>query len=314
MAEDTDSTPATEDGTVSDPDNNDTANTTGGDDYDPAGIAIQQVFDLALTKVYDSYVDIDSDGQISAGDEVIFTITVHNQGTIDATDVAITDYVPADLIYTATNSVNVANGWDANATTSIANLPAGTNTSVQIALTIDPAFQGSSIINDAEITDASNSLGLADEDSTPNDNSTTASEMNSDNDIADHSNGGADNPNDSDDFDPAEIMVGQVFDLALAKTINTSVNPGPYAPGDNVTFAIEVMNQGSLDAYNVQISDYIPQGLILADADWTSFLGTATMITPIASIPAGTSSFVDITFTIDPAYSSRDAIVNYAGR
>ena len=63
-------------------------------------------------------------------------------------------------------------------------------------------------------------------------------------------------------------MIGQSFDLALTKVLNTTATPGPFAPGDSVTFSITVFNQGTLDAYDVQLSDYIPNGLILADALW----------------------------------------------
>ena len=219
----------------------------------------------------------------------------------------VTDYVPTDLTFYGTSPHNaIWTGGTASApSTTVGALAAGATISVQIALIIDPAFQGTSIINDAEITNAGNALGLADEDSTPNDNSATTSEIASDNDIADDSNGGTDNVSDNDDFDPAEVTVGQVFDLALTKVLNTTLTPGPFTPGSTVTFTIEVFNQGSLDAYDVQLSDYIPTGLILADTNWedTDGDGIANLVTPIADITvAEGSEMVDISFTISPTF------------
>jgi len=50
-----------------------------------------------------------------------------------------------------------------------------------------------------------------------------------------------------------------IFDLALTKM--RSPGQGEYiAPGDNVSFDIEVTNQGTADAYNVLVNDYVPAG------------------------------------------------------
>ena len=78
----------------------------GGDDYDPETVMIEQTFDLALTKMFFSYNDVDGDGMISAGDSVIYNITVYNQGTLGAGDVDVTDYVPADLNYNIADPVS----------------------------------------------------------------------------------------------------------------------------------------------------------------------------------------------------------------
>ena len=290
------------------------------DDYDPAEIMIEQlIFDLALTKVYSSYIDVDADNMISSGDSIYYTISVFNQGTLDADSLEITDYVPMDLNYDPTHLVNIANGWDNNPDprTKVYNLAAGTTQSVVIVMEIDPGFMGTSIVNDAEITDADNAFGTPDEDSMPGDNASTGSELDTDNDIDDDGDGTpglVDNPFDNDDFDPAEIMVGQVFDLALTKVVNTTATPGPFAPGDPVTFTIEVCNQGTLNAYDVQVSDYIPAGLTLNDLDWddSDADGIAVLVDDIDEIlvtdPCQT---VDISFTIDSDFQGT-SIVNEA--
>ena len=99
------------------------------------------------------------------------------------------------------------------------------------------------------------------------------------------------------------------FDLALIKTISAST-PGPYMPGGLVTFDITVVNQGSLDAFNVNVNDYIPTGLTLTDPAWIAAGGVATMVAPIASLTAGTQTVVPITFTIDPNFMGSLSLIH----
>ena len=316
---DIDSTPGSENGTTADPANDDLADTTGGDDYDPETIMVGQVFDLALTKVYKDYTDVDMDGMISAGDHVTYTITVYNQGTVDAYAITVADYTPADLNYIVGSAINTGAPWVAgtNPSHTITTLASGASASVDIEYEIDPNFQGTSIINDAEIvaadddTDSTNTPPV-DEDSTPGDDNGNPSETGTDNEIADDSNGGVDDPTDEDDFDPAEITIGQVFDLALTKTFNAASSSSPVIPGSTLVFDLNVTNQGSLDAFNIQLSDYIPAGLTLADPNWTDNSGVATLNTLIPSLPAGgTPVVVTITFTVDATFQGT-SITNVA--
>ena len=90
------------------------------------------------------------------------------------------------------------------------------------------------------------------------------------------------------------------FDLALQKTLADGTNLGTFAPGDTVTFTITVENQGAVDATDVQVVDYLPAGLTLADPNWVdNGDGTANLATPIAALAVGASASVDIIFTID---------------
>ena len=82
----------TDDGadTDSTPDNDD----INEDDQDSVDVILIQVFDLAMTKEFSSFVDADGDMMISVGEMVTYTMTVYNQGTVDADDIMITDYIP----------------------------------------------------------------------------------------------------------------------------------------------------------------------------------------------------------------------------
>jgi len=113
-------------------------------------------------------------------------------------------------------------------------------------------------------------------------------------------------------FDPAvncdDGNCFKEFDLALTKELITQ---GPFIVGadTDITFTITVYNQGDRFAQNIAIIDYIPEGLILNDANWTQEGANATTI--ITSQLAATSASVDITFKIDPAIAS-GTYTNYA--
>ncbi len=89
-----------------------------------------------------------------------------------------------------------------------------------------------------------------------------------------------------------------VFDLALIKRLAVDQAASVKA-GDTVKFTIEITNQGNVDAKDVAVTDYIPAGLTLADANWTAAAGVATLNTPIAALAAGGKTTVDISFTVD---------------
>ncbi len=251
-------------------------------------IIVECEFDLALTK------ELSSAGPFAPGDDVTFTITVINQGDIDATSITLTDYAPAG------SSLNDAD-WNADATFDLGALAAGESTTIDVTLKIDENFQGSSLVNFAEISDAENAEGVEDIDSTPDaDNNNDAGGepgTPTDNEVNEEA------PIDEDDHDPAELILDQVFDLALIKELSSA---GPFAPGDDVTFTITVVNQGTLDATDVVISDYIPAGLSLADADWNAD-GTFDL----GNLAAGASTTIDITLAIDDNFNGSQ-LVNFA--
>ena len=203
-------------------------------------------YDLALTK------EIVSAGPFAPGDTVTFRIYVTNQGLQDAGAgaVTVTDYVPASM-------TNVDTDLTANMFTFANAIPAGAVDSVDKDLRIDPGFMGTSITNNAEITADDGD----DIDSAPGDNAGDAPDLGNDDSTVDGNGDGTIQDAEDDDFDPAVINLTQVFDLALTKQINATATPPPYAPGSTVQFTIEVFNQGTLDAYDIDVADYVPTGL-----------------------------------------------------
>lgn len=88
-----------------------------------------------------------------------------------------------------------------------------------------------------------------------------------------------------------------VFDLALRKQLSVG-QVATLTPGSTVTFTITIFNQGTLNATNVQVTDYVPSGLTLNDPNWTLVGSKATLKTPIATLAAGESTTRTISFII----------------
>ena len=162
---------------------------------------------------------------------------------------------------------------------------------VTIEFTVDADFMETSITNNSEIESAEDVAGNnpPDFDSTPGDE---------DGSIPDGDDNDTDDVTGGDDYDPETIPILQTFDLALTKTLNSGTTL-PIVPGGTVIFDLEVFNQGTLDAFNIQLSDYTPTGLALSDTLWADTAGVANLITPIARLDAGDSTTVTIEFTVD---------------
>ena len=285
-------------------------NDDGDQSEDDEDAVVVEVFDLALTKVYDSYIDLDGNNILTPTDDVIFAITVTNQGTVDGTNVEITDYVPSDMMLSSSDT----NGWVGTATGTvvhtITSLPALSTTTIFIRLNVNASFQGTNIINWAEISEDNNT----DVDSTPDGTQFNgAGETNdlTDDDVQDNSNG------DEDDHDPAEVTFDLMYDLALTKEYVSFVdfnNSGDISQEDDVLFTITVTNQGSLNGNNIEITDYIPAGMSLSPNDSNGWVGplTGPVTNTIASVPAnGAPVTLDIILRVDATFMGTQ-LVNWA--
>ncbi len=101
------------------------------------------------------------------------------------------------------------------------------------------------------------------------------------------------------------------FDLALIKEL---VDESPYEPTDSVTFTISVVNQGTAHAYDVVVTDYIPDGLTFSafEADHTDIsIDTDTSVVTIEELLAGETKTYNLTFTIDSDFQGT-SLTNWA--
>ncbi len=258
------------------PDNNDgndvtvddEIDNTGGDedDYDIASIQVE-TFDLALRKKVDSQ---SHPVLIPGTSTVTFAIEVFNQGDVNAGDIHIIDYIMAGFTYDAAANTAALTGnahdWSAGPDPDllIDTLNAGQSKIVKIVLGIDTGTVGQTLDNFAEIADDGETAGT-DVDSTAD--ATNSEDPVKDNEITeDGKNNVAD---DEDDHDVAMVTV-EGFDLALRKKVGTLSDDPLIAGSSQVTFTIEVINQGDVAASDITLVDYIQTGFSYDPAENTA--------------------------------------------
>ena len=279
------------------------------DDHDTEAISIP--FDLALTKTLDSMTTpLIPDGSVT------MLITVTNQAAaveqIDVTDYldpAI--WAPFDPALNPGGAVDASStavdgfsfSWDAtdpaNPVATVTADPAGGKLApgetvvipitAQLAAGFDPAT--TDIVNVAEISrfddDADPTNGdsdpanpgnppsgpLSDIDSTPDGVSESTAGETIGGDLVDDALDGDGSPgSDEDDHDPVIIPV---LDLALRKSVSPATE-FPISHGDEVTFDIEVINQGNVDVTDPAVVDYADPAMWLAFDAAINPTGTST--------------------------------------
>ncbi|WP_255076982.1 SdrD B-like domain-containing protein [Lacihabitans sp. CCS-44] len=266
---------------------------TGGDndnsDVGVINVTPPPVFDLALRKTSIA-------SSVVAGGQVTYDFEIINQGNQNATNIQISDYIPSGLTLADANWIQA--GSVATLVTPFSLLTAGSTSNLSITFNVSPSATGS-LTNSAEISSARGPVGevVTDFDSTPDANSTNDGVSQDDVITGNGKTGG-----DEDDFDISTINISSipVYDLALQKTL---LNPGPYYPGSTVTYKIDVYNQGTVMATEVEITDYIPTGLVLADPDWTQVGSRAIYNNPNLVILAGQMVPLTIDFVVSPSFS-----------
>lgn len=244
------------------------------------------ISDTITVEGKDCFVDLELDKNLfyegapapdtlTPGDTVTYLITIENrtlQGDsipLDATGVIVKDDLPAGLTYlSATSTLGtydpVTGDWN------IGFMRNGRMDSLWIEVRLDTA---TTVYNLAEIT------------------------AHEEDDIDSNPNNSGPSPTEDDEADET-ITVGK-FDLALKKVV---LSPGPFKGGDDVVFEITVYNQGSFDASNVIVHDYIPDSLQLTDSNWTEISPQVAADT-ITFLGGGDSTKLQITLKIYSSFS-----------
>ena len=238
----------------SEPSNNDDTE----DDQETIRPAPVLVSDLELTKT----VNVASP---FVGDEVIFTLSLNNNGPSDANGVNVTDLLPDGYTYISDNSTagvyNETTGlWTLNGV-----IPNGTTETLNILVLVNPTGNYS---NSAEIT-ASDNL---DTDSTPSNNVTS-----------------------EDDQDIAETTPIPLADLSLTKTVD---NETPDVD-DTVTFTLTLNNVGPSEATGIQVSEALPSGYNYISDDSGGAYDVVAGIWSISNLAAGSQITLNITVGIN---------------
>ncbi|SER47874.1 SdrD B-like domain-containing protein, partial [Neolewinella agarilytica] len=247
------------------------------DDEDNVDIPVEQVYDLELSKA------VTSAGPYQQGSTVEYTLTITNDGSLNAAGIEVTDTPQEGLTFVSSDADGVAVTEVSPTVYTIAALAQGETQTIVLTYTIDATFQGTSLNNAAEITEDDGD----DVDSDP----TTGPETDED----------GDGSGDDDDEDNVDIPVEQIYDLELSKAVTSA---GPYQQGSTVEYTLTITNDGSLDAANIAVMDTPQEGLtfVSSDADGVAVTEVSPTVYTIAALAQGETQTIVLTYTIDATF------------
>ena len=244
--------------------------------------------DVSVTKVDNvgGSSIIPATGHLTAGDSLIYTITVTNTGPSTATNVVVTDPVTQPVTLPPNLTPIIGDTWSGNGKTNvsgdihdtIASLAPGASVVYTVTATTDSKAPGQAMTNTVTVTP-----DATDNDTTPANN--TAS--------------------DTDALNPKATP----YDVSVTKDDGVTT----VLPGSTTTYTIVVTNNSSVNAApNVGVSDLIPAGV--ASFSWsgdgqTNVSGALSdTITSLA--PGGSVTYTVTAVVSNPVPAGQTAIIN----
>ncbi len=198
------------------------------DDQSEVAVSPRNLVDISVTKIASTLTP-------NIGENIVFTVTVTNDGPSDATSIVVTDLLESGYTFVSatasTGSYEPLNGsW------TIGNLPNGTTETIVITANV---LTTGTYTNTAELTDVAEfdiDSEAANNDATEDDQATV---------------------------NPTPLLVS---DLSLQKVVN---NATPDV-GETIEFTIDLTNDGPNDARGVTVTDLIPSGYTYVSHNATS--------------------------------------------
>ena len=238
-----------------DPDSTPNNSVAMEDDQGSAGLTPSSA-DLSLAKIVDN-------ASPNVGNNITFTLTASNAGPDAATNVAITDVLPAGLTFVSStpSQGTFASGTGVWTVGTIASAGAAT---LQIVTTVATTGAKS---NSAQVTAADQ----ADSDSTPN-------------------NGVA-----SEDDQATVTVTPQVIDLSLTKSVDVA---SPNV-GGNITYTLTLANAGPNSATNATVTDVLPTGMtFVSSTPSQGSYASGTGIWTAGTLASGANATLQIVATV----------------
>ena len=114
-------------------------------------------------------------------------------------------------------------------------------------------------------------------------------------------------------------LLRAIFDLALTQTINTTASANPIVAGSNLTFDITIINQGTMDAFDIDVQEYFDATeltFVDLNAPINSVGGAAINVIgagpnfELEHLMAGDSAVIQLNFTIDNNFAGTRIVTN----
>ena len=239
-----------------------TADWAPGNNATSRDTTITAAADLSLTKT----VDVPT---ATVGTDVVFTITLTNDGPDTATDVAVVDMLPAGLDFVSATPATGTTYTGATGVWSVASLARSASVVLSLRATVSAA---GALVNEAQVT----ASDQADPDSVPADGT-------------------------GDDFAAATVSgVAPRADLSVIKSV-TGPAAGPYLDGRDLTYTVTVTNLGPDTAVAPVVTDTLPGSVVFVSASAGCGEAGGVVTCALADIASGGLASATITVTAGAA-------------
>jgi len=210
----------------------------------------------------------------AAGSELIYTLTVQNDGPDDATGVLVTDILPPGVTYVGDTDACVQ-GPPGTLTCTVGDLAAGASTSFALIVLLDPALaEGTELLNVAAVGSPSTI-----------------------------------DPDPSNNEDEATVVVAGAADLSITKGAS-DVTP---LAGQQLVYLFSVNNAGPSVADDVVVVDTLPAGVTFVSSTGGCVQGPiGTLTCSLGDIAAGASRNFGITVMVDGGVPPGTVLLNVA--
>ncbi len=240
-------------------------------DIEPTTVAASTSADLSIVKT-------DAADPVAVGTNVVYTLTVRNNGPASATGVAVTDTLPAG---TTLVSATPSQGAACTGTTTVSCLLGALATGAQATVTVTVSASAPRVITNAA--------------------SVTATEPDP-------------NPGNNSAVEPTTIGNPADADLRVAKVDS----PDPVTVDGLVAYAIVVENRGPAAASSVTLTDVVPAGTVFESlavpAGWTCTTpapgATGTVSCGVATLATGATATFDLRVRLAPGTPAGTTLSN----
>jgi uncharacterized repeat protein (TIGR01451 family)/gliding motility-associated-like protein len=209
----------------------------------------------------------------NAGENITYTITVRNTGNAPATNLVVTDPLPANTTFvSADNGGTFASNL---ITWNLGSLEAGSSVNLVLVVEVDASVPaGTRIRNIATATSPDN----------------------------------LDGPVASSDDPNLEVVVENLANLEVTKAADRPT----IRSGQNIVYTIVVTNNGPSDAVGVVVNDPLPTGTTFVSASNSGAFANGTISWTLGTVKAGESLTLLLTVTSSSALTDGDVITNIA--
>jgi uncharacterized repeat protein (TIGR01451 family) len=240
----------------------------GGNNSDDASVEVTALADLRVSKSGAGAVTTSGNppgtaiipDAVSAGRRLTYTLSVTNDGPSDATNVSLTDNLPAGVSYVSDDGgCNIA-GLP-QIVCSIGALANGATATVTLVVDVDAdVADGAQLVNGVSVS------------------------------------GDEADPNGGNDNDTQTTTVANDADLELNKTASTD----KAAVGGVITYTLSVQNLGPSDAAGVTLTDTLPAGVTyVSDDGGCNISGLPEIVCDLGALGAGAGATVEIVVTVN---------------